>query len=442
MNPLDQRRFDALAGYIRSPWSYLCAHELAWFEEGSEKLLGLVSLDTVDRDYVGTVLARDAKRRFRAVRVQINLPTQFHAEAWLEDELSSLVGDPPESFFQGDEEDAPTDFFTSIAAPDKLSPAFVDLTTSRARSSALGILKELMHYFEDVDGNFVQQFQTSGFDARIWELYLYAMLTEGGYGFDRSAPAPDFHCRGLRGEFFVEATTANPSDVPLTKEEMESAEYYDSYAPIRFGSALYSKLQKRYWEKKHVQGKPLVIAIQDFHALGSMTWSSSALLEYLYGLKQIEVPGADGVSKLETVAVERYEWKGKTIPAGFFSQADAENISAVIANPGGTIAKFSRMGFLTGFGDRTLAMLRHGLAYVGEELVPRRFTTKVHDPSYTEYWAEGLSVYHNPNARIPLDEDAFPIAAHFTADGGRIMVSRQTPFFPLGSRTFILCPTK
>ena len=60
----------------------------------------------------------------------------------------------------------------------------------------------MMHYFEDVDRNFIQQFQSDGFDARIWELYLYALLNELGYGLDRAHAAPDFHCQGLLGDFF------------------------------------------------------------------------------------------------------------------------------------------------------------------------------------------------------------------------------------------------
>lgn len=43
----------------------------------------------------------------------------------------------------------------------------------------------MMNWYEDVDGNFVEQFQSSAFDARLWELYLYAMFVELGYGFDR-----------------------------------------------------------------------------------------------------------------------------------------------------------------------------------------------------------------------------------------------------------------
>ena len=37
--------------------------------------------------------------------------------------------------------------------------------------------KEICVHFPDPDGNFLEQFQTTGFDARIFELYLYAYLS-------------------------------------------------------------------------------------------------------------------------------------------------------------------------------------------------------------------------------------------------------------------------
>lgn len=437
MNPISRRRFDALAGYIRSPWSYLVAQELAWFEAGSEKLLGLASLDTVDGDFVGTVLARDSLNRFRAVGLQINCPTQFHAEAWLRDELAQLVDKPAEDFFQGDEKGVPVDFFTPVVALDKLSPSFRSLIDDNGYTPALGLLKELMHHFQDVDGNFIQQFQSSGFDSRLWELYLYALFTELGYGLDRSHPAPDFHCAGLLGEFFVEATTVNPSaDVP-SAEEAQSQQYYDAYVPMKYGSALFSKLQKRYWERPHVQRKPLVIAVQDFHAPGAMVWSNSGLVEYLYGIQQTDVERDQGQITLESKVIEKYEWKGKEIPAGFFNQPDTENISAVLANPGGTLPMFSRMGYITGFGDRRIHMMRFGFAYKGHRS-PEWFVVEVHDPSYDERWSTGVSIYHNPRAKVPLPEITFPDAAHHTLRGTTIVTAMPEPFFPLGSKTMIL----
>src|SRR4051812_19346346 len=103
MKPLSPLRFDALAGYSRSPQIGLSARELAWFEEGDEKLLGVVSLDIVDLDYVYTVLARDAHRRFRAVHLEINIPSQDQATEMLAAALAKLVVHPETEFHQGDE---------------------------------------------------------------------------------------------------------------------------------------------------------------------------------------------------------------------------------------------------------------------------------------------------------------------------------------------------
>lgn len=46
----------------------------------------------------------------------------------------------------------------------------------------------------------------------------------------------------------VEATTVNPSDeVSVVDLENENA-YYDGYVPRKFGSALFSKIKKKYWD--------------------------------------------------------------------------------------------------------------------------------------------------------------------------------------------------
>jgi len=49
-----------------------------------------------------------------------------------------------------------------------------------------------MRWYEDVDGNFIEQFQTTGFDARIWELYLFAAFRELLYAIDRTHTAHRF----------------------------------------------------------------------------------------------------------------------------------------------------------------------------------------------------------------------------------------------------------
>ena len=71
-------------------------------------------------------------------------------------------------------------------------------------------LREVAATMHDPDGNFVQQFQTPGFDARTFELYLQALFTEAGYNIDRSHDRPDFLIMRDNLNVAVEAVTANP----------------------------------------------------------------------------------------------------------------------------------------------------------------------------------------------------------------------------------------
>ena len=243
MNSLSKVRFDALAGYSRSPYLALSAKELAWYEEADEKLLGVVCLDVADRDYVWTVLARDAKNRFRAVDLEHSIPRQAEAEERLAGALARHAPRPAHEFYQGDEVGPPVDFFTSVVPADKQHQHFRVLLSER-HSPARALIHELMHHFNDVDGNFVEQFQSTGFDSRLWELYLFALLTELAYGLNDEHRAPDFHCVGLRGNFFVESTTVNPSETPPVIEEANVDEYFAHYAPIKYGSALFLETEQ------------------------------------------------------------------------------------------------------------------------------------------------------------------------------------------------------
>ena len=113
--------------------------------------------------------------------------------------------------------------------------------------------------------------------------------------------------------------------------------------PITFGSTLKSKLDKKYWEKPHVAGKPFLFAIQDFSAPGSMVYTRSALPTYLYGYEFDWTYGSNGLLKIIPKKIAEHRWGSKVIPSGFFDLPDAENVSAVLINNSGTIAKFKRM---------------------------------------------------------------------------------------------------
>ncbi len=151
------------------------------------------------------------------------------------------------------------------------------------------MLEDVFKTFKDPDGNFVEQFQTTGFDTRFFELYLHAYFSRSGYTIDRSFPNPDFlvELGGVRAG--VEATTVNASTSGVIAkygkkiedlDETELPEYVRNELPIRFGSALYSKLQKAYWDKPQCAGLPFVIAVEAFHDEGSLHFTDTALVDY------------------------------------------------------------------------------------------------------------------------------------------------------------------
>lgn len=211
--------------------------------------------------------------------------------------------------------------------------------------------------------------------------------------------------------------------------------------PIKFGSALTSKLAKEYWAKEHVRDLPFLLAIEDFSMPGSMTFTQSALQSYLYGYAQ-DMKTENGKTVIVPRRVATHRWKEKEIPSGFFFLPGADNVSAVIFSNSGTISKFARMGLVAGFGSKRVKMTRHGFVYnhAGNAMAPEAFEHEVADPSYSECWAEGLSVFHNPSAQKPIDHRLIPGASHhFLEKDGRIR-SLVPDWHPMGSWTFIGTP--
>ena len=289
MHPITRLRFNALAGYARHPRTVLAAEELGWFEHANERVLGVLIRDRTDNDYSGIVLARDELLQYRWTTSTSFEPTQRRAKALLRPALERAAMAPDEEHFQGHRQRSPVDFFTPVVSPERMHESLRNLIEQDGYGPARSIIEPMMRWYQDVDGNFIEQFQTTGFDARLWELYLFAMLSEVGFVLDRTQLAPDFAGQSLRGPLVIEAVTVNPTrdkngavvpPPPLNTEE-EQQTFIADYMPIKFGSALYSKLNKQYWTKAHVRGKPFVLAIQDYSLPGSMTFTRSALGLYL-----------------------------------------------------------------------------------------------------------------------------------------------------------------
>jgi hypothetical protein len=344
------------------------------------------------------------------------------------------------------------DLFTPIVPVDRQHPYFSRLANEESLLSARSIINEMMPHFVDIDGNFVEQFQSTGFDSRLWELYINSYLVEEQLFIDRSNFAPDFMVKKYGKTVAIEAVIVgrkkeNPVSLfrapsgPSTPEEIYK-EHQDAM-PLRFGSPLYSKLKKKYWQLPHVAGNPLVFAIADFHDDQSMLWSSTALTNYLYGVHHEHHYDEEGQLVIDPIKIDKHvKLDGTEIPSGYFFQPNSEHVSAVLFSASGTISKFNRLGKQAGFGSSNVRMFRVGTYHDHNPnaSLPKIFKYEVTEESQ-ETWAEGLSMFHNPNAIHPVPEELFPSIAHHRFENDQI-VSILPEFHPYASQTMNIRLTK
>lgn len=337
------------------------------------------------------------------------------------------------------------DLFTPLVAKQKLNPNFLKINpnpdgtdhhepTRRALQASFDCLPK-------PDGNFIKDFQTTGFDARVWELYLSETFRSVGLSIEQPNDRPDFLVRNRRGdEVWVEAVTANASQVsaPTAKSESSPWEELDDVA-IKLGGPLSDKLKKKYWELPHVTGKSLVLAIADFHDPTFHLRSSVNTLErYAYGLE------ATLTSELGDSVTYTQEEIGvhvgrKTIPSGFFDLEGSENVSALLFSNAGTVAKFSRMGFRE-YPVPGMIIARFGFEYDEDPvaILPAYFSYFVDDEP--EAWFEELVVLMNPKAKHPLPEMFFGPVATATCENKEIVFHTYGRFIYSSLTQKVLCP--
>ena len=433
-------RFDLYTLGTRHSMARVIAEELSWWADLEERVIGVVFRDRVDNDYGWMLLARDRAGRFRWTKGDASIPTIPRATEALRETVAQTVKNENREDLgtQGDEPNVPFDVLRVPLDADrsKLHAYFRELVERPGRESARAAIREIGPWLAPSVPNFVRQFQFDQFDQRLWELYLWAAFRELGFDVVQSE-APDFQCSGPGIAFTVEATTAAASTSgplanhpdPQTPEEM--ATFLAEYMPMKFGSCLSSKLNKRdaqgrhYWERDDSKDKPFILAVADFHkeatqsGPASMTYTHSALWPYLYG-RRVEWEKVDGHLLVRAVPNSCHTFGSKTIPSGFFDLPGAENISAVLFSNAGTIAKFDRMGVVAGFIPPKHMYFRVGIRHNPDphatEGIP--FSEDVGATAYTEFWSDELQLFHNPNARIPIPLEWLPeLTQYFFKDG-------------------------
>ncbi|MFS1870096.1 hypothetical protein [Vibrio lentus] len=297
---------------------------------------------------------------------------------------------------------------------------------------------------------FVQDFQIS-FNSSLWELYLNRAFIELGFDIDYSKESPDFNLIHKSGRVVnVEAVTANNKD-------HESEEYYSSesfleardlnnsdfldQSTIKLAGKIKDKRDlfigindKKYPYQvlEHVKGNPFVIAVAPFDNHLSYSQNNMAINRVLYG---INPPASDGNGGMWVENIDHIlNHNNQPIELGIFTNDSYKEISAVIFSTTGTFGKavvqagipnvvratrYRQMGVVEFMAKEGIEMLgrSHKKIREGYDIFSMRFFDGnlvcgsdmylYESNDHKESHLDGLHIYYNPYASIPLEADLF-----------------------------------
>lgn len=338
------------------------------------------------------------------------------------------------------------DLFQEVTREEKQNRQFKELKSHEALSPARGILQEISSSINDKDGNFVEQFQTTGFYPRLWEIFLHPFFAENEIQIIDKYDRPDFHLVKNGVEFFVEACSSNPADddkftdehinASLKKMDLQVESELIEYYSMKVGSILFSKIKKGYWNLDWVKGKPFLLALKPSHNKLAHFFPDYKTIEYLYGRWYKGTITEDGKVIVSSGTMKEHSYGEKKIPSGFFDQDGAENISAVIFANTCDIQKFNRMGQQGNHKGERLIISR-SVSYFNEipDEPPKYFKYYVKKSSPVETWSEGVSIFHNPKAKFPLNKEMFKGVRQLWVDEDGKFDGEMPEFFPYQSLT-------
>jgi len=330
---------------------------------------------------------------------------------------------------------------------ERLHVAFKRLLESAIHADARLYMDAIFERMGDPDRSFAEEFQGAGFHSRLFELACFAYLEEAGFNIDRPRPSPDFIATKGTASVAIEAVTSNS---PLGREEdiaarrlpdlpyQEILQKCNEELPIRMGSPLHSKIQKRYWHLPQCRGLPFVLIVGPFHESGSTTYVDESLARYLFGIERYGTCTERAGILVREAPVGFHSFAGKVIPSNFFAGEDVENLSAIAWCNQFTISRFLRIvAEREGLPRDLRAVMVTGWQARSDGDSAGRFEYHLGDQSVArETWARGVTVLHNPNAVRPLPDAFLPCTSSFRVREGRL-VRDVHGFHPLVASTLM-----
>jgi|GEM_PF-2853396 len=326
--------------------------------------------------------------------------------------------------------------FEPMYHEESLGKLFKELLFNNDYLTVRMMLEDIYSDYKDVDGNFIEQFQTNAFNARMLELYFFAYFKSENYQMNRDYQYPDFLIHKDKTKVAIEITTANGEynkeggvtinsgeGMYSARDKKEYEEYLKNEVPLKFTSPIFSKLKKKYWEKPHCKDLPFAIAVEGFFEEGSLSYTSNPLTEILYGIRYIK----DSQGGFYPQKIDKH-YKGDTpILSGLFFKpteewSEMDNVSAILFQNSATISKFRRLGWYKGYYNSLSIITRRGILYNREKgaTVPKYLAYELSQAPFKETWGNGLVVLHNPNAKYPIPKGYFRDAMDIWYENGEI----------------------
>ncbi|HAX4336162.1 TPA: hypothetical protein JZE49_004673, partial [Escherichia coli] len=316
---------------------------------------------------------------------------------------------------------------------------------------------------------FVNEFQTT-FNSAMWELYLNEMFIRLGYSIDYTKDSPDFCVTTPSGyQFNVEAMVSDKPHKPPVSEIFSEAKFKHQstlklLGKIKDKHNLFTGINGKkfpYATMEHVAGKPFVLALAPFDSDLSLSQNNTIINRVLFGIEEPTLRDIVNGKQRRILSIKKNE--DTEIPLGIFTNDSYKEISAIIFSTTGT---YSKAVLQSGLGRyvrytrlRTLDLndfistegMKNEGSHTRKLTNEHYITTKrqilnnkvvgadvvmCHSRDYTETHFDGLHVYYNPYATVPLDKSIFssPEITHNFYDTENDMPDQHHPDGALVSR--------
>lgn len=301
----------------------------------------------------------------------------------------------------------------------------------------------------DKDHKFIREFQET-FHSTFWEIYLYKLFTDAGFVLDQSHQMPDYIIKSPE-EIYIEAVVANIRENGVSENQRTIEDQLSMIVPPKLQSDFYQVLDEAivrtsnaivFKHQKYTQSyirydwikedAPYVIAVASFDQVNYGREYIYPILALLYGL-YYDVD--DGVYNQKSEILKPQSLS--KIPIGIFLDKSYEEVSAIIFSCTLTLGKLKSLTISNGdFSINDVFNIHHNL---DEDKYLLQYVSK----DCPEDIADGVFVFHNPNAKNKLADHFFEklgVTQFFFENNQLMYKGNVTPLMTRINTTKLLSP--